>query len=259
MGSPRTYLYDQLLQNQDIIKRHMMPALRKAGYFNPITQYMEQKFFTFANDSFDIDTIDIPYDFTMRKIFRVKYAMKFNLQQYIEYLIVQRKSRFVLTLYPDLRVRLILADRFPAVFIGTHARTFQRAVEPIIPKILAFNPKVLDYAFKAMKVRLDRTGGFRCSFAPNGEIDIIPNNPHQFIFQLLAGKIDIFGRQRPNPSFQIQSINKEFVRQRGFTSYLIYFLIFYHLFSLFRRQPTVMDLENAMRDLRTGKLKLKDL
>lgn len=261
---PRAFVYNKLLGEMNIIKNHIMPELRERGFFKPVNAYMEKRFFEFDLSSFEISTMQVPDKYEMRTIFKLNFHIWFDLQAYIEWMIVRRYSVFHLDIYPHAVMKIIYTDGFPFVFVREGREDFYRAINQATHAYIVKNPKIVAYMYEKTKVRLDKVKGLKIVFnSTKNEIEIKTDENMSMFGQLIIGNIDIFKSRTPNQSFTIQRIDTTHLQAHltvgSSVNPFVYLALAYVIFGKTRRMPSKQEIEKAIRLNASGKLKVKDL
>ena len=262
--SPRSFLYNELIGYSKIHERYILPMLRKKGIFDPITSRMEHMFFEFDMTAFEMETFQIPHYYQLRTIFKIKFRLMFDLEKYLEYIIVTKKAKFGLEIWPVFEFKIMYPTLFPYVFTRDNV-DFMRWMDHFLSKIMRTNSKILRYCYKVTKVRLDKLRGLEAkasSFRP--EIIMDTRSVFDFIIQLVKGKVDLGGKR--STGFDVQKIKPDFAKSHmadigssnsAFT--LFYFYLFYQMYRNLIMPKKVKNKAKYMREvvkqIKSGKIK----
>lgn len=265
--SPRSFLYNDLIGRMAIEKNFIIPALHKTGVFSPITEHMERMFFEFVQDSYTIETMEIPDMYVLRQIFRVKFRVLFDLKKYLDYLIIKKKAKFELNLWPDCYIKMTYGGGWPMIFLHDKIN-FYNAVNQHVLKIIQSTPSIINYIYSTIKIRVDRVAGLQLRLDHKSQdVLITTDRVMSLIGQFIAGKIDIFSNQRINSSFSIQKMDPEIARKYGTSGTspaAVFLLNMYALRYISSKRPglshpSASEVERVMRDIKSGKIKIDRL
>lgn len=259
--SPETFLYNDLLGYNKIHIRHILPALRKRGYFNPITPLAEKMFFDFDMSSFKIETFKIPHNYKLRTIFKVSFKMIFHADKYVEYLFTKKNPKFFLNMWPDFRFEMKFFQRFPSIISKETNRMYDWFDEHIL-SLIGYNKKILQVIYNATKVKLQKVKRINMKMDRNTQA-IIMTTPDilEFTWQLFKAKIGLDGGRYSN-DFDVQAISPEFAKNKIMTQQhgsplmaLLYFIAFYNIYKGFFGKNISMTryVSEVMRHLKMGK------
>ena len=241
--SPMAHFYNEIVGGMKLKNNYIYPMLREKGYFSPISIFTDEMFIKVDETSYQVDITEIPDNYTMKKIFKVKFNMMFDVAKYIEYMIVNKMAKFKLEIFPVFHFKITYFQNFPT-FLGMDKINFTLWLNRHLLQIIRTNPKILKYCYEKTKVRLDLVQRLHIEASSfTKEFSITTDDHLNFIIQLVKGKIN-FGSK--NSYFEIQQINQNLLDTRrnelkgNMFAMVMFFLIFRSVYQgrLFKRTMT---------------------
>ncbi len=256
--SPLAHFYNEIVGEMKLKKNYIYPMLRDKGYFRPISIFTDEMFLKVDETSYQVDITEIPYEYSMKKIFRVTFDMTFDVAKYIEYIIVNKLAKFELQILPNFYFKIKYFQNFPT-FLGLDKNNFTLWLNNHILTIIRTNPKIIKYCFEKTKVRLDLIQRLHINASSfDKEFSLTTDDHLNFIMQMVKGKIN-FGSKYSY--FDIQQINQNIIvtkrnELKGNTFALIMFLLVFKSIyqgKLFKRTMTSEQyLNEVIKLVKTG-------
>lgn len=241
--SPLAHFYNEIVGGMKLKANYIYPLLREKGYFNPISLFTDEMFLKVDETTYEVEITEIPYNFTMKKIFKVKFKMTFDVGKYVEYMIVNKMAKFQLDIFPAFNFKILYFYNFPT-FLALDKNNFINWLNTHILTIIRTNPKILKYCFDKTKIRLDMVQRLKINASAFGKEFSLTTDDHlNFIMQLVKGKINFGNKQS---YFNIQQINQNLIdtkrnelKSNAFAM-IMFFLIFKSIYQgkLFKRTMT---------------------
>lgn len=231
---PQAFLYNELISDARLVENHLIPFLRKAGYFDPITPGMEKLFFRFDISSFSLETTEIPDNFTTKRIFVVKFKLLFDVKKYFNYLVINKGASFSLSLFPVFEFKMRFNAQFPYKIFIDRVNFFNWLQNHMV--MFMHDDAIIKYVYSKTKIRLDKLS--RISYRmPFKELTVIIDVPDivNFVQQLIYGKINFGGRY--SHDFAVQKIDRDIgnkyiaTGRSSLIGNIIFFLVFYKTYS----------------------------
>lgn len=263
--SARSFLYNELIGRHKIIKTYIMPQLRKFNIFFPITPILESKYFSFDMNSFELEKIQIPNNHQMKEIFKITFKVNFDVRAYLQHIIIERHADFYLSLWPTFEFRMNIPTGFPFVITGNERNSFIRWLNPLLSELMIKDRKILMYVYKKTKVRLDKIKHLKIEMGTDNRVKFDTDDLIQFIFQLVKGKINLFGNSSNSQSFKIKAIDPDFAKNKIEVSRtnlplnLLYIYIIYRVFIKKKKNITPNEVLRLAGDVKFNRKKLEDL
>jgi len=241
--SPIAHFYNEIVGEMKLKKNYIYPMLRDKGYFAPLTIFSDEMFLKVDETSYQVEITEIPDNFTMKKIFKVKFNLTFDVAKYVEYMIVTKMAKFKLEIFPLFHFKILYFQSFPA-FLNLDKNNFLNWLNNHILTIIRTNPKILKYCFEKTKIRLDLIQRLHIKADPFTKEFVLTTDDYlNFIIQMVKGKIN-FGSGYSY--FSIQQIDKNLINTRrnelkGNTfAFIMFFLVYKSIYQgkLFNRTMT---------------------
>jgi hypothetical protein len=260
--SPIAHFYNEIVGEMKLKKNYIYPLLRDKGYFAPLSIFTDELFLKVDETSYQVEITEIPYEYSMKKIFRVKFNMTFDIGKYIEYMIVTKMAKFKLDIFPVFRFRVLYFQNFPT-FLNLDKTNFFNWLNNHMLDIMRRNPKILKYCFEKTKVRLDLVQRLHIKTDPFSKEFIVTTDDYlNFVIQLVKGQVN-FGSGYSY--FTIQQIDKNLINTRrnelksNFFAFIMFFLIYRNVYQgkLFKRTLTSEQYVNEVYKLIKSGMVLK--